>query len=142
MKTVALISALAALSVVATAPVQAQSSRQTEKNMSRTGAYALGALAVHKLLQGRTNEAIALGAGAGYAGKKYEDARKAQSDENGWRRDNRYDNRNDRWDDRRDNDRWDRDDRRGRDRRDDDDCRDERHTPRGRAIGWHRNHGR
>lgn len=84
--------------------------RQGDKNNMRTLGIVLGAAAAYSVLKGKTEQAAILGAGAAYAGKKYEDARKAQSRENdrddwNYRRNDRNDsyNRNDRND--RDSDR-------------------------------------
>ncbi len=60
-----------------------QAKRQIDKNNMRNLGMGLGAAAVHQAVTGKTTNALVLGAGAAYAGKKYEDARKAQ------RRDNR-----------------------------------------------------
>ena len=92
-------------------PAEAQTGRQGDKNNMRNLAIGLGALAAHQATQGKTTNALALGAGAAYAVKKYEDARKAQSRENSW--EDRYDDR--RYDDRRYDDRYRYDDRRGSD---------------------------
>ena len=64
----------------------AQSARQKDKNNMRNLGLGLGALAVHKGLKGDGKTAILLGAGAAYAGKKYEDQRKRQSRESSWRK--------------------------------------------------------
>jgi hypothetical protein len=56
----------------------AQSKRQKDKNDMRNLGIGLGALAVHKSIKGDPKTALLLGAGAVYAGKKYEDQRKAQ----------------------------------------------------------------
>ena len=56
----------------------AQSKRQKDKNNMRNLGLGLGALATHKALKGDRKSALILGAGAAYAGKKYEDQRKAQ----------------------------------------------------------------
>ena len=61
----------------------AQSARQKDKNNLRNLGLGLGALAVHKSLKGDPKSALILGAGAAYAGKKYEDQRKAQKN---WRK--------------------------------------------------------
>jgi hypothetical protein len=57
----------------------------------RAAGIALGALAAHQALKGKTTNALILGAGAAYAGKRYEDARKAESrDRDGsWRQSRR-----------------------------------------------------
>src|SRR5688572_5805332 len=74
----------------AAAPAFAQGNRQGDKNNMRNLAVGLGALAAQQGLQGKTTEALILGAGAAYAAKKYEDSRKAQGREETWRSD-RYD---------------------------------------------------
>lgn len=74
--------------VMATAlagPLVAQS-RQKDKNNMRNLGTALGAVAAHQAIKGKGTNAVVLGAGAAYAGKKYEDARKAQSREQSARR--------------------------------------------------------
>lgn len=63
-------------------PVLAQSSRQKDKNNMRNLGVGLGALAAHQALKGKNTNALILGAGAALAGKKYEDARKAQAKDN------------------------------------------------------------
>lgn len=63
-------------------PVAAQSARQKDKNNMRNLGVGLGAAAAHQAIKGKTKNALILGAGAAYAGKKYEDARKAQRKEN------------------------------------------------------------
>ena len=88
--------------------------RQEDKNLMRNLGSGLGAAALSSARNGRMGDAIVLGAGAALAGKKYEDARKAQSDESRYGRDdNRYgrDGRNDRYDsyDRYNTDAYDRD---------------------------------
>lgn len=55
--------------------------RQKDKNNMRNLGVVLGAGALHQAVKGKTTNAIVLGAGAAYAAKKYEDARKAQSKE-------------------------------------------------------------
>ncbi|MBB6053524.1 hypothetical protein [Armatimonas rosea] len=57
----------------------AQTKRQKDKNDMRNLGIGLGALAVHKSIKGDPKTALLLGAGAVYAGKKYEDQRKAQA---------------------------------------------------------------
>jgi len=64
------------------------STRQTDKNNMRNLGIGAGAAAAYELLKGNTTTGLLLGAGAVYAGKKYEDARKAQTKENNW--DNGY----------------------------------------------------
>lgn len=109
--------ALAVLGAAATPSLaQSRRARQEEKNLMRNVGIGLGVVATHELLQGRTDRALVLGAGAAYAGKKYEDTRKAQRDEcddrrrpvvwrpePAWRRDDRPRWDNVRW--RRDHDR-------------------------------------
>jgi hypothetical protein len=56
-------------------------SRQSDKNNMRNLGVGLGAVAAYSALKGKGTQALVLGAGAVYAGKKYEDARKAQSKE-------------------------------------------------------------
>ena len=63
--------------------------RQDDKNAMRNLGAGLGAAAVGSAVRGRVGEAIVLGAGAAYTGKKYEDARKAQRDEDRFGRDSR-----------------------------------------------------
>src|SRR5690349_12188108 len=77
------LSALMALALAG--PVQAQASRQRDKNNMRNLGIVLGAVAIQQATKGNTTEAVVLGAGAAYAGKKYEDARKAQSQDSDWR---------------------------------------------------------
>ena len=57
-------------------------SRQTDKNNMRNIGIGAGAAAAYELLHGKGTNALILGAGAAYAGKKYEDSRKAQNREN------------------------------------------------------------
>lgn len=54
-------------------------SRQTDKNNMRNIGIGAGAGALYELSKGKGTNALILGAGAAYAGKKYEDDRKAQS---------------------------------------------------------------
>ena len=74
-------------------------SRQGDKNNMRNLGIGLGAAAVLSATQGKGTQALVLGAGAAYAGKKYDDARKAQNDHEDRRyrysRDD-HDSRNDR----------------------------------------------
>jgi hypothetical protein len=63
---------------------------QGEKNAMRNLGIGLGAAAAYEAITGKGTNALILGAGAAYAGKKYEDARKAQSQENAWRDDRRF----------------------------------------------------
>jgi hypothetical protein len=79
--------------------------RQKDKNLMRNLGIGLGALAAQQAAKGSTTSALVLGAGAAYAGKKYEDARKAQSRDDD-RRLGRYDGR---YNDRYDNSRYDQD---------------------------------
>jgi len=53
--------------------------RQKDKNNMRNLGLAAGAGAIYEAAHGKTVNALALGAGAAYAGKKYEDERKAQN---------------------------------------------------------------
>ena len=69
--------------LTATAPAMAQGSRQKDKNLMRNLGIGLGSAAAYKTLKGDWKTGLLLGAGAAYSGKKYEDARKAQSRENG-----------------------------------------------------------
>ncbi|MDX1935414.1 MAG: hypothetical protein SFU56_22670 [Capsulimonadales bacterium] len=64
------------------APAFAQDSRQKDKNTMRNIGIGVGAAAAYEALRGKGTNALILGAGAAYAGKKYEDARKAQAREN------------------------------------------------------------
>ena len=68
-----------------------QQARQDDKNLMRNLGSGLGAAALSSARNGRIGDAIVLGAGAALAGKKYEDARKAQSDESRYGRDDRSD---------------------------------------------------
>jgi len=77
---------------LAAAQTSKQKSRQNDKNLMRNLGIGAGAAAVYEGLHGRTTNALVLGAGAALAGKKYEDARKAQSKENSVRRVYRYRN--------------------------------------------------
>ena len=72
----------AAMAAMVAGPVAAQSDRQNDKNTNRSVGIGLGAGAVVEALRGRGTRALILGAGAAYAGKKYEDARKAQRKDN------------------------------------------------------------
>ena len=70
-------------------------SRQGEKNAMRNLGIGLGGAALYEGINHRGTSALVLGAGAVLAGKKYEDARKAQAKENRaaeWHRDYRYRN--------------------------------------------------
>ena len=77
------------LSVGASFGQSSAKARQKDKNNMRNLGLGLGALAVHKTLKGDTKTGLLLGAGAAYAGKKYEDQRKAQKT---WRK-TRYNSR-------------------------------------------------
>lgn len=70
--------ALASLMLASTGTSLAQSEKQKDKNNMRNLGIGLGALAIHKSIKGDNKTAIILGAGAAYAGKKYEDQRKSQ----------------------------------------------------------------
>ncbi len=52
--------------------------RQNDKNLMRNLGFGLGGVAIYEGIKGKTTNALIAGAGAAYAGKKYEDARKAQ----------------------------------------------------------------
>lgn len=56
--------------------------RQSDKNTMRNVGVGLGAAAAYEALHGKGTNALVLGAGAAYAGKKYEDQRKAQNKDN------------------------------------------------------------
>ncbi|MES2463003.1 MAG: copper amine oxidase N-terminal domain-containing protein [Armatimonadota bacterium] len=78
--------ALAAAVVAATpfaaiAQTDQEKARQKEKNDMRNLGTGLGGAALFSILRGRGTEALILGGGAAYAGKKMEDARKAQEKE-------------------------------------------------------------
>jgi len=64
------------------AAAMAQSDRQKDKNNMRNLGAGLGGAALYELMKGNGTAGLLLGAGAAYAGKKYEDARKAQSQTN------------------------------------------------------------
>jgi len=64
--------------LLATPGASAQSRQQTKNNMRNLG-IAAGAGALYEAAHGKTGAALALGAGAAYAGKKYEDTRKQQN---------------------------------------------------------------
>ena len=72
------LSSLMLLSAGASFGQSSAKARQKNKNDMRNLGLGLGALAVHKSLKGDPKTALILGAGAAYAGKKYEDQRKAQ----------------------------------------------------------------
>ncbi len=65
------------------AQTKKEKARQRDKNTTRNIAVGAGAAAVYEGINGRKTSAVLLGAGALYAGKKYEDARKAQTREKG-----------------------------------------------------------
>ena len=71
---------------IAPAVAQKSNKRQVDKNLMRNLGIAGGVIAADKLLHGKTNEALVAGAAAAYAGKKYEDQRKAQSHSKSWRK--------------------------------------------------------
>ena len=90
------VAAIAVLGAATLAPATAwaqNGGRQRDKNLMRNLGIGLGAGAVYEAYKGRKTEAVLLGGGAAYAGKKYEDARKTQSRDNGNRYgyDGRYD---------------------------------------------------
>ncbi len=82
-----IIAAFLSAAVLAGAPVAAlaqndqEKARQKEKNDMRNLGTGLGAAALFSLLKGNGTQALILGGGAAYAGKKMEDARKAQAEE-------------------------------------------------------------
>jgi hypothetical protein len=86
---------------------RAQSKKFGDKDTMRVAGIALGALAAHQALKGKTTNALILGAGAAYAGKRYEDARKAGSRnrDSSWQQGRRGSNDEERW--RRNDDRYD-----------------------------------
>ena len=71
--------AVATLMLATASTGVAQTKRQKDKNDMRNLGVGLGAFALHKTLKGDTKTGLILGAGAAYAGKKYEDQRKAQN---------------------------------------------------------------
>lgn len=77
---------LALVITTATAGPVLADARQRDKNNMRNLGMVLGGLAAHQAIKGKTTNALVLGAGAAYAGKKYEDARKAQRRESARRR--------------------------------------------------------
>jgi len=90
MKSMKLIAAGIAATIMAgammTGPAAMAQSRQNDKNTMRNIGIGAGAAAAWEALHGKGTNALILGAGAAYAGKKYEDSRKAQSKENSHRR--------------------------------------------------------
>ena len=66
--------------------------RQKDKNLMRNLGVGAGAAAIYEGVNGRTTNAVVLGAGAALAGKKYEDSRKAQTRERGTYKVYRYRN--------------------------------------------------
>jgi len=81
---------VALILVSSPAAAMAQSDRQKDKNNMRNLGSGLGGAALYELLKGNGTAGLLLGAGAAYAGKKYEDARKAQSKANRDRRAHSY----------------------------------------------------
>ncbi|MBC8103079.1 MAG: hypothetical protein H7Z41_10885 [Cytophagales bacterium] len=79
---VAVIVTASALVLGAAPMALAQSGRQKDKNNMRNLGVGLGAVAAQQAIKGKGTNALIAGAGAAYAGKKYEDSRKAQSREN------------------------------------------------------------
>ena len=77
--------AVAGLMLMSSGVSLAQSARQRDKNNMRNLGLGLGAAALYKGIKGDPKTALLLGAGAAYAGKKYEDQRKKQSRESSWR---------------------------------------------------------
>jgi hypothetical protein len=94
-----------AILTATTLPALAQDRRQEDKNLMRNLGLGLGVAALNEARKGNSNKAVLLGAGALYAGKKYEDQRRNQNwddDRGRWSRADRWDR--DRFDNRRDND--------------------------------------
>lgn len=69
---------LSALILIPAGASLAQDKRQEDKNLMRNLGAGLGALAVDRAIKGQHKDAAVLGVAAAYAGKKYEDQRKAQ----------------------------------------------------------------
>ena len=78
LKTTRIAFALAGTMLLSAGGGFAQSARQKDKNNMRNLGLGLGAAAVYKSIKGDPKSALLLGAGAAYAGKKYEDQRKKQ----------------------------------------------------------------
>lgn len=74
----AILAAAIAAPLVGSTAAWAQN-RQNDKNNMRNIGIAAGAGAGYELLKGHGTKALILGAGAAYAGKKYEDQRKAEN---------------------------------------------------------------
>ena len=74
------------------AQTKKEKARQRDKNTTRNIAVGAGGAAVYEGIRGRKTSAVLLGAGALYAGKKYDDARKAQTREKGTYKVYRYRN--------------------------------------------------
>jgi hypothetical protein len=72
---------LAGAPLAAFAQTDQEKARQKEKNDMRNLGTGLGGAALFSLLKGKGTQALILGGGAAYAGKKMEDARKAQEKE-------------------------------------------------------------
>lgn len=79
---IAVVMTAGALGVGMAPSAMAQDKRQKDKNNMRNLGVGLGALAAQQAITGKRTGAVVAGVGALYAGKKYEDARKAQSREN------------------------------------------------------------
>ena len=77
---------------IAAAQTSKEKARQKDKNLMRNLGVGAGAAAVYEGVRGHTTNALVLGAGAALAGKKYEDARKAQTREKGTYKVYRYRN--------------------------------------------------
>mgnify|MGYP001606192189 CR=1 FL=1 len=77
--------AVAGMMLLSAGASVAQSARQKDKNNMRNLGLGLGAAAIYKSIKGDPKTALLLGAGAAYAGKKYEDQRKKQNRESSWR---------------------------------------------------------
>lgn len=68
--------------VMAQETSQKEADRQKDKNNNRNLSIGLGAAAVLQAIRGKHTEALILGAGSAYAGKKSGDQRKAQNENN------------------------------------------------------------
>ncbi|WP_395140520.1 hypothetical protein [Armatimonas sp.] len=77
--------AIASLMLATTGMSFAQTKSQKDKNDMRNLGIGLGALAIHKTLKGDPKTGLALGAGAAYAAKKYDDQRKSQKTSRSYR---------------------------------------------------------
>ncbi|MGC4042826.1 MAG: hypothetical protein QM758_03405 [Armatimonas sp.] len=86
LKTARIALALAGTMLLSAGAGFAQSARQKDKNNMRNLGLGLGAAALYKSIKGDPKSALLLGAGAAYAGKKYEDQRKKQAKQTAWRK--------------------------------------------------------